>query len=347
MAGPGIEKQITLQGAGLLDLAPTVLHLMGFEPPPGLAGRVLNEAMSTPHDVKQKLSFPHALSPPASLTASQTELLTRRWRELGLAPPESQASIHESVRHQYTFNKAVVAMDSRRTREAARLFETLHSEVPDDDRYAIHLARCRRKLGDIDGSRRLLESVVDHHDPRPLEQMELASLHLASGEAEKALVCLFRAEQAEGRRPSVHARIGEVYLAMNHWEEARAAFQRGLDRDPEHAASLRGMAACELAMGHLERATEAALRAIAAEHDSLQGHLLLGRALLAQGDGQHALQALRACLSFDSKRSEVHQKLHEACLLVGDKEGAENHLLRAHQLRAASSVQQQLKSLYQ
>ena len=345
VAGPNIRAQASLQGAGLLDLAPTALQLLGLEPSPGIPGRSLCEVFDILPTTRPVI-FTDYLTPTGQLTDEQTSLLFKRWRELELVPGETNlVATAEAIRQQHTFNRAIVALDARRIREAAPLLETLHNQAPENARFAIHLARCRRKLGNLDGARELLESVVDHHDPRPLEQMQLASLHLACGDHDKALACLFRAEQSEGGRPSVHARIGEVYLGMSHWEEASAAFERGLDRDPDHAACLRGAAACLLALGNVELAIEMTLKAIISEHDSAQGHLLLGQALLTKGDGLYALHAFQTSLGLDEDNPRVHEGLHKACLILGDETGAADHLARAQQLRAVASIQQQLHDL--
>ena len=42
--GPGVKPGISLEGASILDLTPTILHVMGVPVPQDLDGRVLSEA---------------------------------------------------------------------------------------------------------------------------------------------------------------------------------------------------------------------------------------------------------------------------------------------------------------
>jgi predicted AlkP superfamily phosphohydrolase/phosphomutase len=46
MAGAGVREKISLVGATVYDVAPTVLELMGYEIPPEMRGRVLDEALA-------------------------------------------------------------------------------------------------------------------------------------------------------------------------------------------------------------------------------------------------------------------------------------------------------------
>ena len=41
MAGDGVAQGKVVEGAGLEDLAPTILHLLGFDKPAAMSGRSL------------------------------------------------------------------------------------------------------------------------------------------------------------------------------------------------------------------------------------------------------------------------------------------------------------------
>jgi arylsulfatase A-like enzyme len=49
-AGPDIKRGVRSRvPTGNVDLAPTVLHLLGIEPPPDMSGRVLHELLRDGH----------------------------------------------------------------------------------------------------------------------------------------------------------------------------------------------------------------------------------------------------------------------------------------------------------
>lgn len=45
-AGPGIAPALELEGARIIDVAPTILHLLGESVPPTMEGRVLTQLLA-------------------------------------------------------------------------------------------------------------------------------------------------------------------------------------------------------------------------------------------------------------------------------------------------------------
>jgi predicted AlkP superfamily phosphohydrolase/phosphomutase len=85
-AGSGLRRGETIQGARLLDLAPTILHWLGVSPPDDMDGRVLTEIFTADFNGRHPLTYQPALAAePASAplsTAAQAQL-AERLRALG------------------------------------------------------------------------------------------------------------------------------------------------------------------------------------------------------------------------------------------------------------------------
>ena len=60
IAGPGVQAGTSLDGANILDLAPTLLHAMGVAVPSELDGRVLSEAFEASSPVAQPVTYTEA-----------------------------------------------------------------------------------------------------------------------------------------------------------------------------------------------------------------------------------------------------------------------------------------------
>jgi len=347
--GPGVTADASIQGAGLLDIVPTILRYMDIPVGKEMPGRVLKEAFSMLPEEQDDAAHeaPIPGSPDFSisqLSEKQCKVALRRWQEIGLLDNEDTGIIEEidKARCQREFNRAMVTVEARKSRRALKQLEQLHQEYPDDDRIALHLARCRRNTGDLAGAKQLLEKVVDHPDQRPYEQMQLAQLHLATGEHDKALLCLFRAEHAVAERPGVHSQIGQVYLAMQRWDEAERAFGKALERDTDHAEAHRGMAAVHLGLKRYEETIDAALRAIELDRNRPQTHYFLGAALLAEKRVGVAAQAFQTCLELNADHVSALRGLADSCQLLGDDSAASAHRKRAHQLESAALLKRQL-----
>lgn len=349
LSGPSVTAGASIQGAGLLDIAPTVLRYLDIPVGGDMPGRVLREAFIelpgeqyiASHQQADTQDLSHA---PGFLEEPQRQAALNRWKEIGMlkAHMSDTEDAATSARRQRDFNLAMVAVEARRPDRARKILEFLHQECPDDDRIALHLARVRRNTGDFDGAKELLEAVVDHPDQRPYEQMQLAQLHLVAGEYDKALLCLFRAEQAEGDRPGVHSQIGQVYLALRRWDESERAFGKALERDNEHAEAHRGMAATRLGQKRYEEAMEAALRSIELDRNRPQAHYLLGAALLADGQSNVAAQVFETCLKLDPNHAGAHRMLAQACQLLGEVCDAAEHRKIARRLDSVNLLGRQL-----
>jgi tetratricopeptide (TPR) repeat protein len=348
-AGPGIDAGGGVQGAGLLDIVPTALALLGLPGAKDLPGRTLREMMPGAAEVPPIGSYDLVPLPGAGqpLTADErasalANARQQRWldRETG-----DDLGTPDDARTDRDFNLAIVALDARRPRAARRLLERVYRARPEDDRVRLHLARCLRACGDRGGAEALLEQVVDHADPRPYERIQLAQLQLAAGEHDRALANLFRAEQSEGMRPGVHLAIGRVYLALERWEEAGRAFRKALERDPENAAACLGLARVALAEGHWETAMASALEAIDLDRARPAAHFALAEALLGQERLSLAADVLRTCLSLDDSHREAWQALGRTCRSLGEEEEAAACEQRVSRLDALRDVSRQAGAL--
>jgi predicted AlkP superfamily phosphohydrolase/phosphomutase len=84
--GPGFRRGERIEGAGLADVAPTVLHLLGVPIPRTMDGKVLSDALA--EDARREPVFTDRLSPPqprcaTELTDADLEQVTERLHDLG------------------------------------------------------------------------------------------------------------------------------------------------------------------------------------------------------------------------------------------------------------------------
>ncbi|GEM_PF-1351595 len=355
MAGPGIADGAELQGAGLLDLAPTVLHWLGLELPDGLEGRVLAEAFEVPSSARLSGRPPPSLDRRSGghpstrrLTESEQAWLVARWRETGIETDGGSEGARRSaavIERDRQFTLALVHMDAGRPIKARPLLENLHRQLPGDERMQLHLARCRQACGDLAGARQLLEAVVDHTRIRPNELMALARLYHAEGRHDEALASLFRADQAQGERAIVHCRIGEVYLEMQRLDEAERGFSKALERNPDHAPAHVGMARVRLAAGEVDLAVDHALRAVEAHRELTAGHYWLGRALAAAGRPEQAAVAFETLLGLRPGHVPARRELAELLDRLGDSDAAARQRTQADRLEMQERMSRSKREL--
>jgi predicted AlkP superfamily phosphohydrolase/phosphomutase len=86
VAGPPIKAGHTLSAARLIDLAPTLLYLLGVPVPDDMDGQLLWEAITEQYRAEHPVQYQRpasAANPAAQLSQSEEELLARRLRDLG------------------------------------------------------------------------------------------------------------------------------------------------------------------------------------------------------------------------------------------------------------------------
>jgi len=81
--GAGIRSNETVGDARILDLAPTILHLMGLPVPDDMDGRVLSEALTLTHPVEYEPVAEAEQAVEAGLSAKETAEVEERLRSLG------------------------------------------------------------------------------------------------------------------------------------------------------------------------------------------------------------------------------------------------------------------------
>ncbi len=72
-----------MEGIRILDLAPTILHLMGLPVPDDMDGRVLNEILATSRPIERRSASPTGEAADAGLSAEEMAEVEERLRALG------------------------------------------------------------------------------------------------------------------------------------------------------------------------------------------------------------------------------------------------------------------------
>jgi tetratricopeptide (TPR) repeat protein len=139
----------------------------------------------------------------------------------------------------------------------------------------------------------------------------LGSLLFAEGDTDGALAHLARAGQVESRNPSLHLKLGEVYLKMRRWHEAERCLRQALELDPDNARAWTGLARCLLSLRSNSEATSAAIEAVGLIFHNPRAHYLLGLGLECLGETEHAIRALKVAVNQNENFVAAHMRLSQ------------------------------------
>ncbi|QDV74297.1 alkaline phosphatase family protein [Botrimarina mediterranea] len=297
--GPGIHADRWVWGGNLLDICPTVLHLLGM-PTEGLDGRVLEDALETPPSaaVPSRLVTTDPQRRLDPLNVREADALRQWLVDDGYAREETLQSKHaaQMADDACAFNLAQSHLQFGDYATALRLLLDCHRRRPEVAAYAITAARCHAALGDLDAAQRLVESVIEHDAPSWLGDRLRGQLLAAEGQLELALERLLLSESVEPRQAGVNAEIGTIYDRLGRTDEARRAFHKELRVHSNDATALRGLGKLSLAEGDNDAALEWLLSSASSQEVCPETHYLLAKTLKEMGRLLDALRAVEKAL---------------------------------------------------
>jgi tetratricopeptide (TPR) repeat protein len=323
--GPGFRPNSRLYGASILDIAPTVLQLLGLPAAYDMPGRVLAEVLlqSAPMDrieSWEEIDGECGMHPAEMrVDPEESRAVLEQLVALGYVDPPSE-DVEKTIRQTITANQCMLAqslIDSFQFDEAIRVFEGLEPELRGSEAIQIQLASCYFGLADRDRARSVLEALANAACEAPRMHMMLGTLEFAEGRFETALEHFEQVAATDSRLPSLQNKLGEAYLEAKRYQQAIVAFERALEIDGDSPVALAGLARAHLELGDPQAALERALMAAELTHFFPRVHFTIGKALLAMGDPAGAAEALELCVKQAPKMAAAHQSLARAYRNMG------------------------------
>ena len=342
MAGPGIAKGKQVHGATLLDIAPTILTLLGLPVGADMDGRVLVEAFEKPPQVERVFSWDmiegeSGMHPadkrmdPADVQQSIKQLVDLGY--LANLPSDVQQQL-ELVDRETKFNLGIVFMTAGKPAEAAEVFAALTAHSPGEPRYAINFSQCLYQLGRFGEARAVLERLLQIHPDHPDAKIFLGAAMIAEGRPMDAVPLLEEARVHASYAPDRDVLLGTAYRLVNRNADAREAFTRAVKVDPHNPRAHHGLAWTAMVAERFEEAVEHALEAVQLQHHFPEGHYTLGVALTWMRDYPKAIQCFNIALSMQPGYLDVHRYLASIYRHKGDYDNARRHRVIAEDLIA-------------
>src|SRR5271165_479023 len=366
ISGPGVRKGELLQGASVLDVAPTILTFYGLPVGKDMDGKVLSQAfVKTP-----KAAFipsweevpgddgrhpPHTRLDPVAAHVALEQMIALGYIE---RPDKNREVAVDKTIRELRYNLGEAYQDAARHIEAQEIFKELYAADPDEQRLAVRLfvscqalgmhGEMRRIVDDLDGRRRALfeeaRTEIDA-DPESLGRWRnLARYQPAVTDYLKAQVLTAEKRYAEALAvlesvPGASLLTADLYLRLHRWRDAQLVYEKALAIDPDNAQSHLGVCQVALRRRKFSVAAQSALDALQRAHHYPVAHFLLGRALVGMKEYQQAGEAFRAAISFNPNFPEAHVRL--AALLekhLGDAESAREHRRLARRMKRRGST---------
>lgn len=351
IAGPQVRHDELVHGAGLLDVAPTVLTLLGLPVGKDMPGRPLLEVFRSAPTVRTIDSWDTQDGPVVSPWAPEDGAIAAACSAieqladlgcLGLGAGEPGRQVDE--RRHRELSQAFVHLSAAQWQEAAQLLDALHAEEPEDVVLALMLASCHLALGAHEACRALAERTGRHAGRWPVATLLLGMVAAAENRHDEALVHLEQLRHAATPSPLLLFHLGRTLHGLERLEEAEQVFRQAIAIDPGFSPAHLALAYTLLDADRAQEAAEEALTAIGLQYRWPAAHCALGIALARLGRVERASQALETSLA-----QRPSALAHEWMALIAEQaleepERAAEHRRLAQALRGERGAEATLPS---
>ena len=348
-AGRSIKHDELVHGASLLDVAPTVLALLGQPVPDDMDGRVLTQIFAEPVAPERIASYepPHPRDgmhrdvPEDESDPFAARQALHQLAELGYieVPADGDgARMAADADRDRRNNLAQVYFSTNRTPEAVELLQGLLVENDNPD-LRCRLALCLSSVGRLAEAEEVLAKVPAEQTKSPVPQLILGQVRLAQGRLDEALALLEPLGREEFPLSYLHNALGQVYALRGMLAEAEAAFRQALDRDDDNAEAHDRLGTVLRRLGRYEDAVYHHMRSVALQHARPTAHAHLGMALARTGQFDWAIRAFEVAVELAPRYAFAHRCLtHLYRKVKGDHAKAREHFNRATELRRAGAA---------
>jgi Tfp pilus assembly protein PilF len=335
MLGPQIKRGVTLHGASVLDITPTVLALMGLPVARDMDGKPITEAIDDEflraHPIRAIDSYEVEGEKPNDLAESETggsetagsevdEQMLARLKALGYigagsgdqgeqsgAPGDEPAEVKElSTWHS---NRGVTLLREGRYREAEEAFAKAVEGNPESPVTHNNLGLARLELGKARDAEESFKRAIDLDPGYVNAHVNLAILYDRTRRDSLAVREYRRALELEPSKASVHGALGNFYAKRGRFAEALPHLRRANQIEPQSSKLRLDYGAACWKTGDLPEAAVQFEKAVSLDPSSAQAQLLLAQSLMALGRGAEAREHLQECLRIDPNNREAKRLL--------------------------------------
>lgn len=303
VAGPGIRRDELIYGAGLLDIAPTVLAMFGLPRGADMPGRVLAEVFEEPVSMDTIPTWEGASSPLRSTAGEESwaaAAVLAQLSDLGYIDSigEDARDALRKLENDRNFNLAKVHLACGRPHDAIPLLEELaaNADAEHGVQYRMYLAQALSLAGRLDECRAIVDAVLAAEPAQTAALVIRGNLAFVEGDPGGGLEYLLKAEADWQDSPQLKHLIGRVYLRAGNWEEAARCFRAVIAFDPDFAESHAALARCLMETRRWKDAAAEALEAVGLKFNQPGSHYVLGVSLAKLGETERAAQAFETCL---------------------------------------------------
>ena len=341
--GPGIKTDALVHSASLLDIAPTILALLGEPVPEDFEGKVLTTIFDNELEVRTTASLEgphpadgiHREAPEEEKDPWAAQQALAQLADLGYieSPQSDTAKQVATAIEAHESHMAQIFYATGRFTEALDILKNLATQA-NDPSYRARQAMCLIALRRVDEADVIVRELLATNPYYGLAKMLSGQIAVLLGKTAEAEATFSELQQAEAEMPTLHSQLGTICLHQRRWKEAADFFRKALEADPDFPEAHDGLGVALRHLGEFEEAVHEHMRAVSLQHDRTQSHINLGISLVRARQIDWAIRAFTVATELAPSQPYPHRCLARIYRQVRpDYEKARHHLLRARELR--------------
>lgn len=322
ISGPSVKQKQRLHGATILDVAPTILAMLGLPYGKDMDGRSWDEILKDEGATSKSIHSWESKGKQSRLDHEE-ESFDSIGNGISALPlmeqqalfPKIQGLTKNQVLMNHKINLATALSDSNRSEKAIDIWKQLLLEHPEVPNFAIQLASCYMRLGKLSECKSAIMGFNQEVQSCAVIQILLAEIAFEEGNTKQAVEMGLEIAEHFHKDYRILNRIGRLLLQINSWKDAETIFSKSLKLNAQNPTAYEGLAKAYLELDHLEQAIAAAQKATSLIYHFPNAHFISGEALHYAGREDEAIEAFETCLSMGYETEEVHGRLAGLYLL--------------------------------
>ena len=343
-AGQGIKRDELFYGMNLLDIAPTILALLGLPIPDDMDGRALTGIFSEPVELEHIASYepPHENDGVRrDVAAEETDPWGARQAleqlaalgYINLPAGDKPQEAIDRTRRDRLNNLTQVYFSSGRLKEALEILQQFLAQE-DSTHLRCRIALCLLGLGKFEEADKMMAELAEKAQKGPLVRLVYGQIKLAQNQVGEALALLEPLQEESFPLSYLHTTLGQAYLRGRLYKNAETSFRRAIERDEDNAEAHDGLGVALRRQGLYEDAVYEHTRAATLQHHRPQTHLNLGIALAMSQQFDWSIRAFLVAAELSPENPNPHRWLTKIYRRAkNDDEKAREHVRLWLQLR--------------
>jgi arylsulfatase A-like enzyme/Tfp pilus assembly protein PilF len=335
IAGPGVPRAERADAASLVDVLPTVLRLLGFQPAAGVTGRDLlaPKAEATEAEVYLETEYPDAAG-----FASLRALVDGRWKYVGGAEPAELYDLAADAGEQSDVSgshRGVVDAMARRVREMTAGAAPSTAVAPSPE-----VTERLRALGYVASAPGGASGAAPRPSPRLLVTVwpafQAALGDMAAKRIDRAVPALAALARDFPDSLLFQSSYGRALDEAGRSADALTVYRRAVARWPQNTSLLQGLATAARSAGLPDEALKAEQAVLAIDPTDAAAENGIGLLHADRGRAEAARDAFRRAIALDPNVVSYWVNLGNACRSAGQAREADEAYRRALTLDEAS-----------